>query len=640
MSWTVENVEEVKNHVIKEVTIFNNNLIELKNEDLKWDTYIEPELVLQDKLSTLDIIFNMSAFHQDKKVREKCSDGETELSKFTTEQNMRKDLFLKFKYYYENGYQTEKNSFSFERQKYVEDALNDYKRLGMYLDDESYEKVKNIRMELSELTNKFDLNLNNENSSFVFTHDQLNGMEDVLNFLEKRKKEDGTYEVTLKYPDYSPIMEYCKVRETRKFMAEKFNTRCVDENLPICLRVFKLREDLCKLLGYSQYSDYVLEKRMAKTTENVMKFLTELKTKAKDLSKNDLNKLSELALVDSVSNLQVYDVPYYSRIYTEKHTDLNEEELKTHFPLDTVLNGMFDTYQTLFSYKFNDVSDFYKHTFWHTDVKLYEVKSTETNELVGHFYIDLYPREGKFSHAAVFPFVTQSKNNKPIATLLCNFGKDENLCFGQVETLFHEFGHVMHGLSSNVEISAFGGTQCETDFVEAPSQMLEEFCYRPNILYKMSVGLTDEHIEKILKKRNMLQGYYNARQLTFGLYDMMLHSKEVSTYLTDDKKIAQLYDDVMYDTVGLHAIENTNMIASFGHIMHGYESGYYGYMYSKVFAKDIFTKFENHELDSKVGSFYKKEILSYGGSRSSYDSLTIFLGREPNNIAFIKSFEE
>jgi Zn-dependent oligopeptidase len=196
-------------------------------------------------------------------------------------------------------------------------------------------------------------------------------------------------------------------------------------------------------------------------------------------------------------------------------------------------------------------------------------------------------------------------------------------------------------MSSNTELGSFGGTNCERDFVEAPSQMLEEWCYRPISLKMMSINITDEIIDKIINKRNMLQGYFYARQLSFGLYDMALHSEFVNDNFGNNanENIAKMYCDILSDVAGVSPVENTNMITSFGHVMRGYAAGYYGYLWSEVYAKDMFlTKFYDHELDPTVGLEYKKEILSYGGSRDSMKSLRIFLGREPSNEAFVTQF--
>ena len=429
-------------------------------------------------------------------------------------------------------------------------------------------------------------------------------------------------------------------------MSLGFSSRCINENIPMVLEVFALRKELANLLGYEQYSDMTLVKKMAKNTETVINFLTSLQSKTLKACCDDLENLNNLAktmgdLNETFTSVQLWDVHYYSRIYKELNSNLNDEELSKYFPLTKVIPGMFEIYQTLLGVKFNEITDAHKNRLWHDGVQLFEVVDTNLNTIIGHFYLDLFPREGKYGHAAVFPFVNKSSRNLPVAALACNFDTTGYLKFNELETLFHEFGHVMHEMCSDTQIGQFSGTNCERDFVEAPSQMLEEWCYRGASLKIMADGITDDVIEKINKKRNMLQGYFNARQICFGLYDMMLHSTyfdNIKNSSNPSEALAVLYNDIVKKVTGLDQIPGTNMVATFGHLFGGYAAGYYGYLWSKVYSKDMFvTKFMNHELDPEVGQLYRKEILSYGGSRPSIDSLKMFLSREPSDESFEKS---
>lgn len=644
---TVDYVDQLVDSIIQKYKDASDELLKLSDDNLSWNTYIAPDIELDNTINLLTPVLEMSNFCTDKDVRKACSDATTKLSQFRVEQTMRRDLFRQFKHYYNNQYQVEKNNLSSERQKYIEDAMTNYKLAGLDLDDESYNKVKEIKLRLTELCDKFDLNVNNENRSFEFTKEQLAGMSD--DFLERHKQTDSDlnlYRLTLKYPDIIPIMERCTDRETRKIMNVAFNNRCVEENLPICIEVFKLRKQMSLLLGYSQYSDYALENRMAKKTETVMNFLLDLKQKVITMSRSDLNKLKELAQLenpDLYTTIEPYDVGYFSRLYREKNTLLDEEELRKHFPLDVVTQGMFEIYQTLLGVKFNEITEDHKQKFWHPEVKLFETLDAQTGNIMGYFYLDMFPREGKYSHAAEFGIIPHSASTLPTCIMACNFGKGQNLKFSEVETYFHEFGHVMHAICATSELACFAGTSCERDFVECPSQLLECWTYRPNSLKMMSVDMTDEIVDKLNKKSKMLQGYFYGRQLSFGLYDMMLHSADIDQILSEDaeKRIADMYNDILKETTGLGCTPGTNMVASFGHLMHGYAAGYYGYLWSKVYAEDLFyTKFFGNELNPEVGIQYRKEILSHGGSRLSSESLRVFLGREPNNEAFAKSLTE
>ncbi len=638
---TVESVQQIVKDIKSGYDNLVNNILTLDSSQYTWKNLCKPFLVLSDTFASRSSVFEMSSFHTNSDVRTACSNAETEITNYFVELNMRKDLYQVYKTYYNDKFILENHQG--ETKKYMDDKMTDYKLNGLDLEESSYLKVKEIQMRLTELCNKIQLNINNENSVFMFDLSQLDGMQPE--YLASRITDSGQYKITLKYPDFFGIMEYCKVRETRKKMLTAFSNKCAENNIPMVLEILKLRKELANILGYVQYSDMVLAKKMAKNTETVMNFLNSLKLKAKKSCQNDVQKLSELAvsLGDSIDQIELWDTAYYSRIYKEQNAGLSEDYLRQHFPLDVVTSGMFNIYQTLLGLEFREVTNEHKQKLWHEDVQLFEVTDSKFGNLVGHFYLDLFPRDGKYGHAAVFTFVNKSSSNLPVASMICNFEKGSNLKFSEVVTFFHEFGHTMHNICSNTQIGQFGGTNCERDFVEMPSQMLEEWCYRPASLKIMSQGITDETIEKINIKRNMLEGYFNARQLCFGLYDMTLHSTyfdTISNSSNPSDALAMLYSDIISEATGLRAIPGTNMIASFSHLFGGYASGYYGYMWSKVYSKDVFvSKFLDHELDPIVGAEYRKEILSFGGSRPSIESLRIFLGREPSDEPFIQSFD-
>jgi thimet oligopeptidase len=498
---------------------------------------------------------------------------------------------------------------------------------GMKLPDDKFDRVKEIKKEISELCSKFHMNLGNENYSEFVSKDQLLGLPEK--YIEERVQNDNMVKITLKYPDYIPIMEYAQNREIRKHFSILFKSRCIKENTPIIEQVFKLRGELAELFDFTDYSDYKLQQSMAESTSVVNNFLSELLDKIKPLHKTDMEQLGKLASSDGIDQLEIYDIAYYSRVFVEKTCAFDKEELKKYFPVNKVVPGAFEIYQTLLGYTFTKVTG-QESKFWHPEVELYQVTDSETAQPIGYFYLDLYPREGKYSHAACFPFITKSSVTLPVATMACNFNKG-NLSFDEVETFFHEFGHVMHHLSSVSAISNTAGFACEHDFVETPSQMFEEWCYINKTLKIISPTITDDIIEKIKKQRNILQGYHYARQLSFCYLDMNVHSKNYNHNSFETNK------RVTKEILGLDIQEDTNSVASFGHLMNGYDAGYYGYLWSLVYAKDLFTKFNDHELDMNIGLEFRDEILSQGSIRPSMESIKIFLGREPNEDAFIES---
>ncbi len=616
----------VTNYITNYDNLVNTIIEKIPDDQLCWDNLIQVILDFDDANLELSKL-NMKDFYVDEEIRNICSDLDTQISKFNIDQSMRKDYFNKFSYYYKNIFPEESKKLNIEQIKYINDLEENYKNLGMYLDDNKYEKVKCIKKEIEELSDEFNNNLNNENSVFYFNKEELVGLPDK--YFEDRVFENNKFMVTLKYPDYNPLMEYCKNRDIRKKMCIAYNSRCINENSILAKKIFSLRNELANIFDYDKFSDYVLTDKMAKNTDSVMKFLIDIKNKINKQKDIDIENLKKIALEDNIDEIQLYDIAYYSRIYKQRVLNISKEDIKIYFNLEKVTQGMFNIYSKLLNYEFVRNNN-YNNTLWHNTVELYDV--FENNNLIGHFYLDLFPRDGKYSHAACFDIINKSKNNKPIAFIACNFTKNDNLDFDEVETYFHEFGHVMHHLSAKSTISPMSSFSCESDFVETPSQLFEEWCYVPETLKMMANdNISDYIIEKIIQSRNLLQGYHYARQLLFGFFDMDIHGNNYN------KDPAEHYNKLFNEIIGLKSLENTNNIASFGHLFGGYESGYYGYLWSLVYAKDLFTRFQNNELNSEIGKELKEKVLCWGGIRDSVTSMIDFLGREPNSDYFIST---
>lgn len=633
---TIEYIDDLFESYIKSSKEFNDNMVKLDDNNLSWDSYIQKDIDFDslwvDKLT----VFEMSSFHPNENIRDVCNKCNTKLSEFAIEQSMRRDLFAKFKHYYYGQYQSEKKTFSAERIRYIEKAMENYRMNGLELPYDKYEKVKELKKQISVLSISFSQNLNDYNKEYILTKDQLSGMTD--SWLSSRKITDGLYKINLKYPDYSPIMDRCSNRDTRKTILEGFNQRCFEENKPIIECIFKLRNELAKEFGFELYSDYKLQNRMAKNTTNIIEFLTDLKTKIKPVLQSDYEKILKIASNDGIntfSDLRNYDMSYYSRLYTEKESCLDMEEIKQYFSLNQIIRGTFDIYETILGLKFVDMSSKYSDTFWHPDVKLYQAFNTADDSLQGEFYLDLHPRVGKYGHAAVFPIKRGNTKEHPICIMACNFPNNENLSFDDIVTFFHEFGHVMHSVTSRPEISSMAGTSVARDAVECPSQMLEEWCYRPNSLKVLSPDLPNDVINKLIKQKNMLQGYFNARQLCFCFIDMELHGKSFNVSNPN-----QLFTSIYKEIMGLDMQESHGFLQTFGHLM-GYDAGYYGYLYSQSFAKCMFEeKFKDHELDPVVGMEYRNKIIAPGNTQDFMDLMIDFLGHPPTIDAFIKSLIE
>jgi len=630
LNYSTLTIDYIKHTVEKYMHLYDliiNDIIQQNNEDLAWVTIVKPFIDLNNTYVELALL-DMKDFHINKDIRDICNELSTSLSIWLVEQSMRKDIYEKYKYYYMNQYKIEEPFLSNEENTYFNNMMENYKLMGLDLPNDMFEKLKDIKKETTSLCNTFQQNLGEENYIEYIKPSELDGLPDK--FIKDRLNENNMVKMTLKYPDIIPVMEYANNRNIRKHFSTLFKSRCNKENTIILEKVIQLRKEMAHILGYDNYADYKLVKSMAKTTYNVNQFLLNLADQIKPILTKDLDILNSL----HGSNIEMWDVMYYMRLHTEKTCNFNKEELKQYFPINTVINGTFEIYQKLLGFTF--VKQEYNDTFWHETVELYKVLSLdEEDNLVGYFYLDLYPREGKFSHAACFPFITKSNVSYAVATMACNFGQG-NLTFDEVETFFHEFGHVMHHLSSSATISSMSSFSCEHDFVETPSQMFEEWCYKKESLMLMSKDLPDDMILKLNKSRKLFQGYHYARQLVFGFFDIIIHS--TLDDFPGNKKPNELFSIIQKDILKLDTIDGTSEPASFSHIMGGYDAGYYGYAWSLVYAKDLFSVFnDNKLLDTELGLRLRKEILSQGSIRKSIESVKIFLGRDPSNKLFIDS---
>jgi thimet oligopeptidase len=624
---TSEQLNNIVQKYKEDYTNMTNDIIMLSNEDLSWANLVDP-FIKYDNMNSDISLLEMKDLHVDKDIRDICTTLNNELNMYNIEHSMRRDLYEKYKHYMMNQYIVEKPFLSAEMNTYFMDIMENYKLMGMELMNKEFEELKDIKKEIVSLCNTFQQNLGEENYTEYLTPEELDGL--PSKYISDRL-ENNMVKVSLKYPDYIPIMEYANNKMLRKRFMTLFKSRCIKENTVIINKVMELRQKMALVLGYSSYADYKLKKSMAKTKDTVNNFLLKLSEQIKPLLQNDLAILSNM----HGDIIEQSDVAYYSRIHIEKTCDFNKEDLKQYFPVDTVISGAFNIYQQLLGFKFEKQE--YSPDFWHESVTLYKVVDTTCMSLdpeeniMGYFYLDLYPREGKFSHAACFPFITKSQHSHAIAAMVCNFGKD-NLTFDEVETFFHEFGHVMHHMSSRATISNMASFSCEHDFVETPSQMFEEWCYMPETLSMMSKDIPLELITKLNQSRKLFQGYHYARQLVFGFFDIIIHSDSYK-----DKTPDELFSMVQKDILKLDTIPGTSEPATFGHIMGGYDAGYYGYAWSLVYAKDMFSMFKDKLLDQELGLKLREMVLSQGSLRPSAESVKLFLGREPSNMAFIDS---
>ncbi|KAJ1953026.1 metalloendopeptidase [Linderina pennispora] len=589
----------------------------------------------------------------DKDIRDASTAAEEKLDAFEIESLMREDVYKVVRAVFDN--KEEMAKLDAEDLRLVTKIEMQYRRNGLALPKEQRGRLGDIKKRLSELGIKFSRNVNEGDGREAFTREELEGL--PADFFVDRPTEvvDGVtkYVVTTKYPDLFPALRLAKREETRKRLSVAEGQRC-PENIDLLQEAVGLRLEAARMLGYSTHAEYVLEEHMAKTPKEVLDFEHDLRERLTVLGLKEVEEIEELkradkrAVGEEYTGLFSWDFRYYTNLVKERKHNISDEEVKQYFPMKEVTRGILDIYQRMLSLRFVKVEN---PPVWHEDVDMYEVWEATEDKFVGHFYLDLYPREGKYNHAAVWPIragYTKPDGSReyPVAAMVANFPKPVGttpalLKHDDATTLLHELGHVFHGICSITKWARFHGTSTETDFVEAPSQMLENWCWEPSVLaqfavhYKTGEPIPDELVKRLVAAKNESAGLFNLRQVFFGLYDMAIHNTEdgkvdVKNLYTSLREEIGLFKNGDIDTWGS---------ATFGHMMGGYDSGYYGYLWSEVFSADMFaSRFQKEGVaNASTGMDYRREILLPGGSRDASVSLEKFLGRKPNNKAFLKS---
>ncbi|QQR65192.1 Zn-dependent oligopeptidase [Candidatus Kaiserbacteria bacterium] len=523
-----------------------------------------------------------------------------------------------------------------------DDTMRGYRRMGFGLPKRKQEVLKKNLKELSRLSITFRKNINDYKDYITLTADEAIGLSN--RFLSSLKKDSrGRYLVSLEYPEIGPFLENSPNDLKRKEIVDKNARKGGPANIKLLKRIIALRQANAKLLDYKTFAHYAIEERMAKTPENVMKFLNSIVKKVEKGAQNDKNELlsfkREFTKNPRVS-IEYYDSYYVNQLQKQKYS-VDSEKIREYFPFEKVREGVFGTYQKLFSVKFERVLDY---PLWHPDVELYAI--TENKKILAYFSMDLFPRDGKYGHAAAFDLidgrVKEGHYIAPLAALVCNFSKPskENpslLSHDEVETFFHEFGHIMHDVLTKTRYESQAGFHVAWDFVEMPSQMLENWGWNKDILrkisghYKTNARLPEMLITNMLRAQKFRISTMYLRQMLLSLFDMKLHFERAPG------APQEIYRQMVKDIVG-HTLPKTQLFpAGFGHIVGGYEAGYYSYAWAKVYAQDMFTRFESEGiLNTKTGNDYRTWILEKGGSIDEMTLIKKFLGRAPNNKAFLK----
>lgn len=661
-SVTINSIQELLEK-ITQLTVTTYDEIAALNfnaEEVKFETVIQPIINLKIYIAKAEKLCTFTAnIHEDEKIRELAFKAVDALDKLKIDCEQRDDVYQVFQSYQKNQYVSEKINLHAEDNRFFQQSIRDCRRNGLHITDpEIKEKITSLKKEISQLSIQFESNISNENTTFTFSKPELEGLPEAW-FTKDREVESGKFRVTLKYPDYYPIIENVKDREIRKKIYLAFNSRCSEENLPILTKVVQLRQQLAKLLGYESHVDYMAELRMIKSGKNIRRFLDDMFERFKPLFLEQHKKLTKLAREltnDEHFVLENYDLSYYNRLLNERELALNMSEFNAYFTLDKVIEGTFQVYESILGLKFIETENLNK---WHEDVKCFDVydfdsKTNVMGEKVGSFYLDLHPRNGKYSHAAVFDLIAgadishltnSNVRQLPVTAMVCNFPKEGYLSFDpDVTTFFHEFGHVMHFVCSKTKNPMFNGLTTELDFVEAPSQTLENWCYDHRILSLLSKhpitgeSIPEEMASKIKKLRIANDIIENMRQFVLNNFDYHVHSLSESELANlEIKKCFQKIQGTI--RAPMASVAEECFASSFGHMVGGYDVAYYSYMITNTYALDMFaSKFAVDPLSSSAGAAYRKYILAPGSSLDGMDVLKNFLGRAPNLDAYFELY--
>ncbi|KAF2223891.1 metallopeptidase MepB [Elsinoe ampelina] len=689
-------VADTKRLIAQSKKVQDDAVAQYKASDATFKNVLLPMALDDNTMATESHIIGFyQAVSTDAKLRDASTEAEKLLDDFGIESSMREDVFGLLQ-----GILDKKEKLDPESQRLLEKTHKGYVRMGLNIPaGPKRDRFKAIKKRLSELSITFQKNLNEEQGGLWFTPAELDGLpEDLVGNLQKGEGEnDGKVRLTFKYPDLFPALKHAKNPETRRKIFIENENKC-NQNVPLFREAIVLRDEAARLLGYPNHAAFVIEDKMAKTPKTVDDFLGDLRKRLAPGGRDEIKKLQDLKEEDlksrnekSDGHYYLWDNRYYNTLMLERDYQLDQELISEWFPLETSIRGMLQIFEEIFGLVFVQITgeDRAKVSptgkgddiIWHPDVQVFSVwdDASEGDGFVGYLYLDLHPRDGKYGHAANFnlqPGYIDSNGTRryPATALVCNFSKPTPkkpslLKHDEVVTLFHELGHGIHDLVSKTQYSLFHGTNTVRDFVEAPSQMLENWCWTPSQLRSLSKHysylsdsyksawlesskstkdqpsehLPDNLVDSIIRTRHVNDALFNLRQLHFGIFDMTVHEGESHKQI-EDLKVGELYNKLRKDISLIdgpevlgEGYEWGNGEATFGHLIGGYDAGYYGYLSSQVYSADMFyTMFHKDPMNKEKGRKYRHMVLEKGGSQDEMETLKQFLGREPSTEAFYR----
>lgn len=600
------------------------------------------------------IFFNLNSAETNEEIQKLAREISPLLTEHSNDILLDKELFERVEQVHS---QKEQLNLSPEQETLLSKTYKSFVRNGANLNEEDSQKLRKIDQELAQLSLKFGEHVlaeTNRYVRFVENESEVEGLPESIKEAAAQTAEEkgkaGQWAFTLDYPSYVPALTYLKNRELRKELFIAYNTKSSKgdelDNKSVIKDILQLRYERAKLLGYQSHAYFVLEERMAKTPKEVLEFLENLLEKAKPKAKEDASEVAAFAKkLDGIERLERWDFAYYSEMLKKEKYELDDELLRPYFQLEKVVDGVFQTAGKLYGIQFTPNKDI---PVYHSDVTAYEVKNRDGKHLAV-FYADFFPRAGKRNGAWMTSYKGQyqleGKDHRPHVSIVCNFTKPTKtkpslLTFNEVTTLFHEFGHALHGMLAKSNYSSLSGTSVYWDFVELPSQIFENWCYEKECLdlfavhFETGEKIPKELIDRIKKAANFQQGYQTVRQISFGLLDMAYHHQDPSKI----EDIASFEKHVMEKTDLLPKVPNTLMSTAFSHIFQGgYSAGYYSYKWAEVLDADAFELFlEKGVFDPETAESFAKNILSAGGTEHPSKLYKRFRGREPKPDALLK----
>ncbi|TSH73903.1 Zn-dependent oligopeptidase [Acinetobacter sp. RF15A] len=589
----------------------------------EWDNILAEA---SDFISPIGLYSNIDP---DPALRQAADDCELKSDQYLTVLYQRPQLYVQFK---------KLTAIDEIDQKYLKDILEQFEKNGIQLSADKQKRLKEIMDESTRLSQDFSKNVRDNQDKVEFNPEEMKGLPDSY-MAGLKTNTRGNYELGFDYPEYQPFMELADSDAARKRYQTAYSRRGTEQNLKLMKRAIDLRYEQAQLFGKDSYAHFALAYRMAKTPEAVNAFLEEVHAKVAPLEKQEIEELrrfkaESLKIPVETAKIERWSQLYWNEKLRQAKYQIDQEKLRDYFPTEAAQKWLFALSSELYGIQFKPV----KVKAWHDEVEYYAVHDTASGEFLGGLYLDKYPRKGKYGHAAVWGVYGGSRLNerRPISVLVTNFNR-KGLNSNELETFVHEMGHALHGLLSKTRYSEQSGTSVERDFVEAPSQMYEEWARRFETLSKVAdycepacPRIDAAMAERLKSVKNYGRGAHYARQTLYAQYDMAVHGQNALSL--DPLKLWQ----EMESQTALGYVSGQQFPGQFGHLMGGYQAGYYSYMWSQVLALDMLSAFGEHLMNPKVGARYRTTVLAQGGQKPGEQMVKDFLGREPDSQAFFK----